>query len=987
MRNVQPLKEGTILKNKYEIRSVLGKGGFAITYLGWDMSLEVSVAIKQFVSESNTDVFAKNRVLEEARHVAKLSDLAEIAQVRDYFEEENDAFIVMEYVDGMTLTAYVKNKTGRMSWDETADIFKKIISALEKVHSTGIIHRDISPENIMLLPDGSVKLLDFDALKDVGNDVAVGQELERTTTAIVKPGYAPIEQYQSRGNLGPWTDVYGVCATIFFCLTAEVPPEAPERALSREALSFADYGIQLPDGVEEALQKGLAIRVQNRIRDMGELYRRLFEPDKNKPEENALPEKDSMKKSGKKHFMYRVAITLASVGVLAAGIAFLDRHLPEVVTEEDTEQNLLDGSYRLSEADQLEEVLLNPDIDCVIIPSGVHAIAGRMELEKKIIVEPDAMLEVGYLCVQNGGHVQVDGTLNACNALLRLSGEEVCVTIAEKGTLLENENTLIWSERSENLEYTKGIQMILNEEEIFSDAVVVNSYEELMEANENGRPIRIDSDLSLPEGGWVTVPMLVSEGVTVISENGNWFDCYGSLLVNRGSFIGGFQLSEKAVAINYGCLTLKNDNSVSLWENSGTKLLNFGKMECDNCSRVWSGALLYNAGAIDAYNFYLMGGMCFNYGEILAKTQKQAFTVTNAGSLYNYGRFMTEEDCHIVNDGWIENVGRFEITDGCRFDNNVFFNRSYFENGFTSTLDEKSGIYFGNGEFRINGITGVAVWKTIDWSFAHQFCEVSSEAELLEALENDDVSEILIQKPVRIEEDIEITKPLFLCADVSASENAVCILKNTYAVLMDGANVNWKTLQLENALWIAQDGVTDLSNASLILKDASAMAVYDGRLEISDCKVSVADKSVLSTPFREELRAVGAEVQLDDASLICNQNTEFCKSRILLQNESSLHMLAEEEIWDACEISVEEESVFTCDFSRIIFLNQNKLVNEGSFFSYGWQDYFLSFGDTDVINRGTMELDINCTIQEDGSIQNEGELFCPSLGYERQEAF
>lgn len=150
-----------------------------------------------------------------------------------------------------------------------------MIEGLCKVHKAGLVHRDISPDNIMMLPGGGVKLLDFGAVRDVGEAV-VDQPLTKSTEAILKQGYAPIEQYQKRGSLGPWTDVYALCATIYYCLTGEVPPDAPERLLNYEDLCLKEKIPSLSEEQVQALEHGMALRAEQRTESMDALYRELF---------------------------------------------------------------------------------------------------------------------------------------------------------------------------------------------------------------------------------------------------------------------------------------------------------------------------------------------------------------------------------------------------------------------------------------------------------------------------------------------------------------------------------------------------------------------------------------------------------------------------------------------------------------------------------------------------------------------------------------
>ncbi len=285
---------GTILHGQYEVGKVLGQGGFGITYLGWDRALESPVAIKEYypsaigsretlssltvscTSEQGLDSFRHNqkRFLKEARVLAKLSGIPGIVRVLNLFEENETAYIVMEYVQGMDLRRYVQLMGGKLTPEQTFAILKPVMQVLEKVHEADLVHRDISPDNIMLQPDGTAKLLDFGAVREVV-DADTEKMLSQSTEAILKHGFAPLEQYQKKGSLGPWTDVYAMCATIYYCLTGAVPPEAHARLLDGEQIPW-DTVPGLTQAQREDLAQGMQLLPRERTASMAALSRVLY---------------------------------------------------------------------------------------------------------------------------------------------------------------------------------------------------------------------------------------------------------------------------------------------------------------------------------------------------------------------------------------------------------------------------------------------------------------------------------------------------------------------------------------------------------------------------------------------------------------------------------------------------------------------------------------------------------------------------------------
>ena len=280
------LRQGILLHNRYLIGGVIGEGGFGITYIGMDVLLQYRVAIKEFfpngmVSRNNTasnevrsiqseqakEYFPKGRkdYLREARILAMFTDEPGIASVRDFFEENNTVYIVMEYLDGVTLKDYLK-QVGTISEQDTVQLLMPVLNSLKKVHEKKLIHRDISPDNIMIVGD-TVKLLDFGAARDFAD--------EKSLSVIQKQGYTPMEQYRKHGAQGAWTDVYAICATIYKCITGNTPPGAPDRVFEDELDFSSVSGVSINPAFEAVLRHGMAIKPDERIQDIEELLEEL----------------------------------------------------------------------------------------------------------------------------------------------------------------------------------------------------------------------------------------------------------------------------------------------------------------------------------------------------------------------------------------------------------------------------------------------------------------------------------------------------------------------------------------------------------------------------------------------------------------------------------------------------------------------------------------------------------------------------------------
>jgi len=283
----------TVLYDKYLIGRVLGQGGFGITYLAWDINLDIKIAVKEFFPQglvsrgpTSKDVvsfsgdvkkqfeFGLERFLHEAKTLARFADHPNIVTVRDFFRANGTAYMVMNYIEGMTLEAYLEQAGGRLAFKETLDIMMPVLDALKEVHLAGILHRDISPDNIFIDSSGRVVLIDFGAARQEM------QQKSRGLSVILKAGYAPEEQYRSRGEQGPWTDVYAAAATMYRSLTGQIPMESMDRLAEDALVPPSQLGSDIKPHREQALLKAMALRARDRYRAIEEFQDKLLQEEK-----------------------------------------------------------------------------------------------------------------------------------------------------------------------------------------------------------------------------------------------------------------------------------------------------------------------------------------------------------------------------------------------------------------------------------------------------------------------------------------------------------------------------------------------------------------------------------------------------------------------------------------------------------------------------------------------------------------------------------
>lgn len=283
------LQPGTILAGKYLIGRGLGHGGFGTTYIARDEVLGIKLAIKEYLPQDcasrqpGTNLVTPfsgdgarrfseglESFLQEARTLARFDGTPNIVGVRDFFTENGTAYLVMNYLEGITLKQYLVRSGGKpVPFDKMMGILLPVMDALHTVHAAGLLHRDISPDNIFLTTSGQVTLIDFGAARQSMN-------VQQSLSVILKPGYAPEEQYRSRGHQGPWSDVYALGATMYRTLTGKIPPESLERQKQDCLIPPSRLGIRIPAYAEAAILKAMAVNAEDRFQTVDEFRAALL---------------------------------------------------------------------------------------------------------------------------------------------------------------------------------------------------------------------------------------------------------------------------------------------------------------------------------------------------------------------------------------------------------------------------------------------------------------------------------------------------------------------------------------------------------------------------------------------------------------------------------------------------------------------------------------------------------------------------------------
>lgn len=281
------LHPGVMLRNRYVVGSTVGFGGFGITYRAWDRTLDKMVAIKEFYpngivnrvpGEKEVIIYSGNRAnefqngkvrfLAEARNMAMFNTHPNIVNVYEFFEENNTAYIAMEFLEGKSYKQYIAEHGGRVDSQVAVSVVLSVLDALKELHKVKIIHRDISPDNIFLIPveagseNYKVKLIDFGAAR-----FSSGEE-EKTLSIILKPGYAPPEQYRTKSKQGPWTDIYAVGAVLYRSLTGRMPEESVNRMVEDHLPQPMELNPEIPQYINDSIMRAMALNQELRFQNV-----------------------------------------------------------------------------------------------------------------------------------------------------------------------------------------------------------------------------------------------------------------------------------------------------------------------------------------------------------------------------------------------------------------------------------------------------------------------------------------------------------------------------------------------------------------------------------------------------------------------------------------------------------------------------------------------------------------------------------------------
>lgn len=909
---------GTILMNRYLFGRVLGEGGFGITYLACDLRLDLKVAIKEFFptdkatrhAASSLEVTtytsavpdgyenSKRKFLTEARTMAKMEKQVEVVGVRDFFELNNTAYIVMEYVDGTTFRDLVNQEGGKIPTETLLKIIEPLFSALSAMHEAGLVHRDISPDNLML-EKGKVRLLDFGCARESATGT-------NTLTIALKHGYAPIEQYTNHGQ-GPWTDIYSLGATIYFCLTGKSPARSTDRMLGDKLLLPSKLGIDLSREQEKALLHAMAVKPHRRFQTMEEFRAALYakpyqgedEPDppvEDDDDEDPNPPIDDTKPSiedpkppvdnqdqrlddpeppvvpthddpepPKPLSKRRLWLTLGAGALAVAAcvtlvVSLLHNHsdgpqtdpgdgsyytvasspvndTAQPFTLEVTEDRLAENYQRLLDA------LADPEVSEIHV-TGTGAIES-VEYVETVISKPVYLEEntelICYFPVEiiGDGHLVVDGGNFRSEGYLRTQG-------GGKITLNENAGChfggMVWLENSGDLQDVGSSSLYrweFNEAEAAANAVHVTSSDELVQAmdGDDGNII-VDADMTVSLNDWGVygrAVIIISPGVTVTFQAES-FNITGNLL-NYGTLILDVDkdyMQEDGRLVNFGTIELNHRDWVTCMDEC--ILLNLGKLSITGGENFTTENCLLNMGSIEmACRLDIGKGFLFNSGDITCLSSGESFN--NSGTLVNWGAITGGE---MSNYGYWLNGGDLNVD---RMYNVGFLDECIHEittDGQTiiEKMDSQRGLHAIHDEGRADVAAGILYLDGPMQSYdcGENSIEVATEKDLI-ACASSGYDWIIVTG------DITCTQNLYLYSNLLIGSGTTLRFAEGTSLYVCGANVslsgylNCDNLYFEDGSRLianGQQGENTLTGKTLLLRDQSVCYLRYASVEVEN---------------------------------------------------------------------------------------------------------------------------------------------------------
>ena len=416
---------GTVLLGRYIIGQAIGSGGFGIIYKAWDTKFETIVARKEYfpkrlvtrapgtadiiVSQKGREEYnyRKSRFLAEARTMAKFGNHKSIPNVFEVFDANGSAYIVMELLEGMALNSYIHQcPDKRVDMDFAISIINEIGKALISLHEQGIIHRDVAPDNIYICSSETIKI----KLLDLGS-ARLADSTDDVIDIILKPGYSPVEQYDKLQNIGPYTDVYALGATLYYMLTGVKPDESTNRKIQDTVVYPREINSAIGENLSNAIMKAMAIEKHLRFRTVEEFLRAV----NGEKKVVTLAKEKKLRKRRRATGIIAAVVALVAVGAVSYKLfsdnfheAVLDDASITVWYSEDSLQETT--AMKLLEKDFEDK---NPNVDIELVAFSPDSYEGKLIEASKNGKLPDLFESTGIASDYLSDAVDVGNVLSS----------------------------------------------------------------------------------------------------------------------------------------------------------------------------------------------------------------------------------------------------------------------------------------------------------------------------------------------------------------------------------------------------------------------------------------------------------------------------------------------------------------------------------------------------------------------------------------------
>ncbi len=997
---------GTVLMGRYLIGRVLGEGGFGITYIGCDLRLEAKVAIKEYFPVDQVSRYADStltvitragrsqdsysqgirRFLKEARSLARMEKQTAVVAAKDFFEANNTAYIVMEYIQGTDLKTLVAQRGGRLSAQELFPMIEPLFAALDAVHQAGLIHRDISPDNVML-EKGKVRLLDFGCARES----IKGTE---TMTVALKQGYAPVEQYQRKGQ-GPWTDVYALAAVIYFCLTGKVPPASLDRILEDELVPPRQLGACITAQQEAALMKALSISGRHRYQSIAAFYEALYHPVETPPQPAAEPEPEpepspKPRTSWSPAVIRRVAIVAAAaVLILAAILAGIgiggNQQGPEPTdppfssqpgqdVPPDTGGAALSGDIQVSTGEELWTALESDSVSTITVAPDSHLSLAEhraVTLNKPLYLSAGAQLDMsGLLTVGEGGHIQIDsgahlyidaGTLRAHRGgrvtvksggsmdLFRILVDQDEDLTMEEGAVIQ---LLSMTAQQKADLYADALYLIMPSDALFADSVRVTTEEELLQAVHSGAAsitIAAGSQFRLTSPVRLESPLLIEEGAVLSIDTGASLEAADTLLLNHGTILAAAQPGQFTLSgsgefklYNYGRI----DAGFGFLDEPAGYFLNLGVVDCHTA--VVRHSQFDNLGTISFY-----GNKAFEFQSMTANFGTWSLNVDSTDHFFHVENFDNTGDIIIGANARLYNRGIFRNYAGsirssgngaCLYNEGILHSEA--EHSSISLTHENSALlgsgllsYHENGLHLVGGLTASENWLLYyDWYDNEYIWDAADSAAIARAFSGNKMA--FLDCDLHLTGDWTITAPIVVWGSLTVDGNLT--VKGGF---LDCDALHADTLTLTDGAVAYVEAGLDIPGG-IYLTDSAFYCDTGGQIQTAlDLQRSTA--ALYGAPAVQN-----ATVSLEESQLTLLSDCQWnnCDS-ITVSSNSRISLLAGFTLTDA------------------------NLTNHGSIQTSMWHWNHSIVLNGIIDNYGTMDLSADAYITVGGTLRNFGQLY------------